>query len=285
MMGKIKHSKYQNSAILFELLLRQLTSDVMVGKDSPAVGIIKSYFTNSELSKEHKLYTSIINNGILSESKANILIETAVNIYKKLNKSLLRRQRYNLIKEIKNHYDLENFFKAKINNYKTYAAICTLFELASSSNFVEPDYIVKNKVVILEHLTKQNTNEETKDKLIEEYMSSDKGTRFLTYKILIEKFNKKYSNLDEDQKEILREYINNVSNTNNLKEYINTKFVSIKKELKGLVKNIEDKTTLIKLVEVYNIIKPLEKNDTVKDDDVLNLLQYSQLITELKSFK
>lgn len=277
---RIKHNKMRNTGVLFELLARQITSDILSGKDSPAVSILKEYFTNSELAKEYKLYKTLISSNIISESKAGILIETAIDQYKKLNKTSLRKQRYNIIKEIKKHYDLENFFKAKINKYKVYASCCLLFE--SADIFVNPDIIVKNKVSLLEHLTKQVTNDESKDKLMVEYLESDKGIRFLTYKILVEKFNKKYSNLDNFQKEILREYINNISNTNLLKEYINIKFDVIKKELKELVKTIDDKTIIIKLNEVISIIKPIGKIENVKDDDVLNLLQYSELIKEIK---
>ncbi len=284
-MANIKHSKLRNSGILFELLTRQITSDILVGKESPAITILKEHFNNSEISKEYKLYNILIASSKLNESKANMLIETSLNIYKKLNKTTLKNQRYNLIKEIKKHYDLENFFKAKINNYKIYAAAYTLFESVLSRDYVNPEILVRNKVVILEHITKQNTDDDTKDKLMEEYLHSDKGTRFLVYKILIEKFNKKYLNLSLTQKEILREYINNITNTNNLKDYINGKFASIKKELKLLYTNVDDKTTFIKLHEVLTLIKPIEKTENVKDDDVLNLLQYSELISELKKIK
>ena len=276
---RVKHNKMRNTGVLFELLARQITSDILSGKNSPAVDILKEYFTNSELAKEYKLYNMLISSNVINEAKASILIEAAIDQYKKLNKTSLRKQRYNVIKEIKKHYNLENFFKAKIDKYKVYASSCLLFE--SAEIFVNPDIIVKNKVSLLEHLTKQVANDESKDKLMAEYLESDKGTRFLTYKILIEKFNKKYSGLDDFQKEILREYINNISNTNLLKEYINEKFAILKKQLKNEIKNIEDKTVAIKLNEVISIIKPIGKNENVKDDDVLNLLQYSELAKEL----
>ncbi len=284
-MANIKHNKFRNSGIIFELLTLQITSDIISGKDSPAVNILKEHFTNSELSKEYKLYKILSSSNVLSESKANMLVETTVNLHKKLNKSLLRKQHYNLIKEIKSNYDIDNFFKAKINNYKIYAAAYTLFESSNSTNFINPEILIKNKVSLLEHLTKKSTNEETKDKIMEEYLNSDKGTRFLIYRTLIEKFNSKYSNLSVNQKEILREYINNITNTNNLKEYINNKFVDFKKELKKLFETVSDKTTVIKLNEVIKIIRPISKIENVKDDDVLNLLQYSYLIEELKKAK
>lgn len=282
---KINHSKYKNSGILFELLTRQITADILAGKESPAVNILKTHFSNSELGKEYKLYTVLLTSNVLNESKANFLIETTIDLYKRLNKSSLRKQRYNLIKEIKQHYNLEEFFKYKINNYKSYAAAFTLFESSTSNVFVNPEDLVKNKVTLLEHLTKKDTKEDTKNQLLESYSESDKGMRYLTYKILVEKFNEKYKELDNVQKDILKEYINNNDNPILLKEYINNKFIDIKKQLKELSKGIQDKTISIKLIEVVNLIKPLDKNNHVKDDDVLNLMNYSELIKELKSVK
>ena len=282
---KINHSKYKNSGILFELLTRQITADILAGKKSPAVNILKTHFSNSELGKEYKLYTVLLTSNVLNESKANFLIETTIDLYKRLNKTSLRKQRYNLIKEIKQHYNLEEFFKYKINNYKSYAAAFTLFESSTSNTFINPEDLVKNKVTLLEHLTKKDTKEDTKNQLLESYSESDKGMRYLTYKILVEKFNEKYKELDNVQKDILKEYINNNNNPVLLKEYINSKLVDVKKQLKELYKGIQDKTISIKLIEVINLIKPLDKNSHVKDDDVLNLMNYSELIKELKSVK
>lgn len=280
---KINHSKFKNSGILFELLTKQITTDVLSNRESPAVKILKEYFLNTEIAKEYKLYSTLISSRVLSESKANQLIETVVDIYKKLNKTSLRKQHYNLIKEIKTHYNVDEFFKFKVNNYKAYAAAYTLFESASSNNFIDPQILVKNKVTILEHITRQNAADNTKDQLLEEYSASNKGMRFLTYKILVEKFNEKYDDLDKTQKDILKEYINNNGNPLLLKEFINTKFIGVKKELKNLYKNIEDKSIQIKIHEVINLIIPLSKG--VSDDDVVNLMNYNELIKELKSVK
>lgn len=282
---KINHSKYKNSGILFELLTRQITTDILIGKNSPAVNILKTHFSNSELVKEYKLYNILLSSNMSSESKANILIETTLDLYKKLNKTSLRNQRYNLIKEIKQYYNLDEFFKFKVNNYKAYAAAFTLFE-SSSTNIIDPELLVRNKITLLEHITKQPQSENIKEQLLEEYSDSDKGMRFLTYKILVEKFNEKYIGLDKTQKEILKEYINNNNNPVLLKEYINGQFIIIKKELKEIYKSINDKTINIKLLEVINLIKPLDKSiSSIKDDDILNLMNYSELVKELKLAK
>ena len=283
---KIKHNKYKNTGILFELLLRQVTSDTISGKDSASLPLIKKYFSKSELAKEYKLYQTLTANKTISEGKAESLINTVLEIHSRLNRTALRKEKYNLIKEIKSHYNLEEFFKAKVNNYKQHAAVYTLMEAYSTLEFVDPSNVIDNKVTLLEHITRKEVNkEEVRDRVMEEYSEMDKGTRILAYKMLIEKFNEKYGDLTVDQKLVLKEFINNVSSTTKLKDFVNNNIDGIKKQLIKLVEKVEDNTIKIKINEVVNLIKPLDKNQSVKDDDIITLLTYHQLVAELKSVK
>jgi len=283
---KIKHNKYKNTGILFELLLRQVTSDTISGKDSASLPLIKKYFSKSELAKEYKLYQTLTANKTISEGKAESLINTTLEIHSRLNRTALRKEKYNLIKEIKQHYNLEEFFKAKVNNYKQHAAVYTLMEAYSTLEFVDPSNVIDNKVTLLEHITRKEVNkEEVRDRVMEEYSEMDKGTRILAYKMLIEKFNEKYGDLTSDQKLVLKEFINNVSSTTKLKDFVNNNIDGIKKQLTKLVEKVEDNTIKIKINEVVNLIKPLDKNQSVKDDDIITLLTYHQLVAELKSVK
>jgi uncharacterized protein YqgV (UPF0045/DUF77 family) len=283
---KIKHNKYKNTGILFELLLRQVTSDTISGKDSASLPLIKKYFSKSELAKEYKLYQTLTANKTISEGKAESLINTVLEIHSRLNRTALRKEKYNLIKEIKSHYNLEEFFKAKVNNYKQHAAVYTLMEAYSTLEFVDPTNVIDNKVTLLEHITRKEVNkEEVRDRVMEEYSEMDKGTRILAYKMLIEKFNEKYGDLTVDQKLVLKEFINNVSSTTKLKDFVNNNIDGIKKQLIKLVEKVEDNTIKIKINEVVNLIKPLDKNQSVKDDDIITLLTYHQLVAELKSVK
>jgi hypothetical protein len=283
-MLKLKNSKYKNTGILFELLIRQISSDILSNKDSHAVSLVKKYFSKTELAKEHKLYQTLININSLSETKAESLIETVSRLSERLNKSILRNEKYNLIKEIKDNYDLENFFKAKIQNYKVNAAVFNLLEAHNSSDFIHPKVIIDNKVTLLEFLTQKPINKnQIKDKILEEYSKQDKGTRILIYKLMIDKFNNKYSNLLPEQKSLLKEFINNVSNTVVLKEYVNSQIQNIKLELEVLVKNITDKKTQIKIQEVNSILNLIPKSSSVNDDDILNLMNYYGLLHELRT--
>lgn len=283
-MSKLKNSKYKNTGILFELLVRQIASDILSNKDPHAATLVKKYFSKTELAKEHKLYQSLLTINSLSESKAESLVETVLKLSEKLNKTSLRKEKYNLIKEIKEHYNLEDFFKAKIQNYKINASIYNLLEAHNSSEFTDPKIVIDNKVTLLEFLTKKPVDkEQVKDQILEEYAKQDKGTRLFIYRMIVEKFNEKYSNLLPEQKSLLKEFINNVSNTVTLKEYINNQIQNIKLELEVLAKKVTDKKVQIKLVEVNSILNLIPKSESVNDDDVLNLMNYYELLHELRT--
>ena len=283
---KIKHSKFKNTGILFELLVRQIASDTVSNKDSAAVGLVRKYFSKSELAKEYKLYQALIQPKSLSEAKAETFINSTLEASLRLNKTALRKEKYNLIKDIREHYDLEEFFKAKINNYKQYAAAFNLIEAHNSLEFTEPQQIIDNKITLLEYITRKEVNKEgVKDRVMEEYGSMDKGTRILAYRMLLEKFNSKYATLSDRQKLILKEFINNITNTTKLREFVNKNFGVITEEINILIPSITDKTTQIKLAEVVTLLKPLDKTQSVKDENIISLLQYYQLIEEIKSVK
>ena len=281
---KIKHNKFKNTGILFELLTRQITADIMSNRESVAVDIVKKYFSRGEISKEYKLYQALTKATSLSESKAELVINSTLRLAERINRTTLRKEKYNLIKEIKEIYDLEEFFKAKIHNYTAYAAIYNLIEAYISPEFVNPSFVVDNRVTLLEFLTKQDIDKnKIENQIMLEYASQDKATRALISKIVIEKFNEKYSNLLPEQRDVLRTYINNISNTVSLREYVNKNFELIKKSLDDLNTKITDQRTHIKLNELSSIIKPIDKNDSVKDEDILNLLQFYELIHEIKT--
>ena len=283
---KIKHSKFKNTGILFELLVRQIASDTVSGKDSAAIGLVRKYFSKSELTKEHKLYQALINSKALTEGKAESLINATLEISSRLNRSALRKEKYNLIKDIRESYSIEEFFKSKINNYTQYAAAYSLIEAHSSLEFVEPAQVIENKVTLLEHIIRKEVNKaDVTDRVLEEYAKMDKGTRILAYKMLLEKFNEKYGDMSNAQKSVLKEYINNISNTVKLREFVNESYVAIKSQITTLSKTVVDKTTQIKLTEIVNLLRPLDKNQSVKDDNIIALLQFHQLIDELKSVK
>ena len=280
---KIKHSKYKNTGVLFELLVRQITADTLKGSNSPAIDILKKYFVKTSLGREYKLYESVLKSNVISESRANTIISTILENSKRFSRSSLKKQKYNLINEIKEHYDLDVFFGSKIKNYKELAALYTLIEGYNYKEDVDSNQLVNNKITLLEHLTKKQVNaENVKKDIIQEFNDYDKDTRILTYKVLLEKFNSKYDNLSEDQKIVLKEFINSVDSTPGLRNFYNTKINELKKSLNSVIKNIKDKTTQIKLTEVNKFLVKLEKTDKVGDDNLVDLLRYYELVKEIK---
>jgi hypothetical protein len=281
---QVKHSKYKNTGILFELLVRQITSDTLEGKDSPAKDILKKYFVKTELGREYKLYETLLKKTSLTETKANIVVSTLTDSSKSLNRGVIKRQKYNLINEIQNHYDLNTFFNHKLPNYKVYAAFYTLLEISNSQISINPEQTITNKVTILEHLTAAQIKKSTiQDEVLNEIENSDKDVKFLAYKILMEKFNDKYNDLSLNQKLILKEYINSVDNTPRLKEFYTNKINEIKTELTKLNKKTNNPATKIKINEIITIIQPPAKNAKLTDNDLVDLLQYCDLINELET--
>tara|TARA_R100000742_G_C4277318_1_gene99084 strand:+ start:1023 stop:1886 length:864 start_codon:yes stop_codon:yes gene_type:complete len=279
---KIKHSKYKNTGILFELLVRQITADTLKGVDSPAIDILKEYFVKTSLGREYKLYESIIKSKVINEGRASSVISTILENSKRFSRTSLKKQKYNLINEIKKHYNLDIFFGAKIKDYKELAALYTLIEGYNSKEIPNTQQLVDNKITLLEFLTKQEVKQETKRTVLEEFSTYDKDTRIITYKVLLEKFNDKYKDLSSNQKDVLKEFINSVDSTPGLRNFYNVKINELKSSLNKESKNIKDKATQIKIVEVAKLLTELSKTDKVDSENLVDLLQYYELVKEIQ---
>jgi len=279
---KIKHNKYKNTGVLFELLVRKITSDTMSNSNSKAASLVKKYFTKSELANENKLYQTLNRSTSLSEGKAESILSTLLDLSRRLDKDKLSKEKYNLIKEIKNNFDINDFFGAKIKNYKLLASTYVLFESYNNKKFGNPESIITSKITILEYITSNPNSKISLSPLVEELTQLDKGTRSLAYKIMLEKYNTKFDGLTKDQKEVLKEYINSATDAPKLKEFLNKKFNGISKVLKENISKIESPALKIKIQEVINLIKPILTTKNLKDDHLVALLQYLELSSEIE---
>jgi hypothetical protein len=279
-MKKIKHSKIKNTGLVFELLVRQVAVDTMNNRNSASLSILNKFFKGStELSKELKLYRSLQEETFNTENKAIKFIDAVVSARKTLNEAQLKREKYNLIKELKNRFDIEEFFKSRVSNYKLHASIYNIFEHSEAD---EPGVYVRNKFIVCEHVQEKKNKSKAKPSL----MSEDKDVRILASKIVIDKFNEKYSKtLTGKQKNILREFINNVTNSEKLKKYVVTETKGIQKELADLKMSVASKVVRIKINEVTKLLSQLQKKHTIEDKDVLTMLRYYELINEIKKCK
>ena len=276
-MSKLKHSKFKNTGILFELLVKQIASDTLANKDSLALEVIKKHFKRgTELNKELKLYQALTKENFDSQYKAQEFVNIILEERNKLNEGILRRQKYNLIKSIKEAFVMEDFFKYRVNNYREFASVYKLFENTQSAS---PKEYVTCKNTILETITKQNVeivteNEDTT------YTNQPKEVRMLAYKFLVESFNSKYTTLSEDQKQILRKYINNVDNSAKLRTFVITEVRKLKKQFNEV--NVSDKVAKIKLNETINLIDNITNSKVINENQILSLLRYHELLQELR---
>lgn len=283
-MKKSTHSKIKNTAILFELLSRQVAADTISGVEaSPALTIIKEFFkADSALAKELMLYQTLLKEKYNNSEKANYLLNTVIKLRNKLNSNQLKEQKYKLIREIKKHYNLTNFFKTNLSEYKIYASTYRVFEGVSVAKVSE---VVQSRYTILEHLVRKPKSKINEEKGTENYLAQDSEIRLLAYKLMIDKFNEKYVDLSIKQNNILKEYINNISNTTALRDFILLESKSLNISIKKVLPKVQDKITTIKLNEVCNMLTKLEKVKTIKEEHVLSLLLYHELLKELKNVK
>jgi hypothetical protein len=284
MHAKVKHSKVRNTGLLFEFLLRQITTDVLnKNNNSKALNFIKQKFNEaSELGKELALYNALITKKFNNDKKAEFFINEVLNERHKLNKSKLRREKYNLIKELKEGYNVDELFATKVRNYKTYASIYKLFEYID----LRPEDKTESFFNLVEHVTTTDKNIELTETFGGSKIPENTELRILTYKSLLEKFNNKYSKLNHSQKNLLREYINNISNTNSLKKNLKKIVTELKKDIIKNKNKLKDKVVKIKMNEALNTMDKFcgmeNKSQFVKDNDVLQTMRYMELLKELK---
>jgi hypothetical protein len=289
-MKKLKHSKYKNAGILFELLVRQVTADILNGnEDSKANNILRKYFSEStELGKENALYRVVLEEKTKDQASADRLLETVVRSRKKLNEKSLNLQKYELIKEIKQYYPLEDFLKGSISNYKLLASIYKVFDDAVNEVQSDPREMFKARNCIVESIAAAKTptrivSEEEKKDLIKVYQQQNEDVRLLAYKLLVDSFNEKYKSLDEKQKVLIREYINNISNTNSLRQYINAEVPEVRKQISELKTKISNDVVKIKIDETLNQLDKITKGTLVKENQIMALMLSYELIKELKN--
>ena len=281
----VKHNKIKNTAILYELLSRQITVDVLNDTKSPkSVRIFKEFFTkNTEMGKEYELYSILLEKKYKNDSHASQLVEAVVKSRRKLSNRRLNNEKYNLIKTIKENYDIKEFFNTRIPNFKIMASVYKLFGTETGKEDFGPVQRTDSVITITEHITQNTTHSNKANKVVKEFKEQGKDLRLLSDQLLVDKFNSKYKTLNESQKNLLKEYINNVSNTNSLKGFIDSEVVKIKKALKSLLPKVNDKITKIKLSEAIDYTDSATKGKVVQDKHVVALMRYYELIKEIKN--
>jgi hypothetical protein len=282
---RIKHSKFRNTGLIFELLVKQIAADTLSNRDSSAVKILRKHFTGkTSLVKEYKMYEFIGKNKGVSQVKADAIVSTIIEISRRLNQNSLKKQKYELIADIKEAYNIDEFFAMSVRDYKPLAALYCLMEAQNNADIVDPQILVNNKTTVLEHLTSLKQNEkDVKDNLIEEYSKYDKDVRLLTMKIMLERFNANYKELLPEQKRILKEFITSGNSNVRLMSLVNEELQIIIENVTKLSKKVKDDVVRIKLEEISKSIVPISKKEKVNDSHLITLMQYYSLVAELKT--
>lgn len=283
-MKKIRHSKFKNTGFLFEILTRQITLEVLNGSEENAKEIVKEFFSGrTELAKELRLFNLLINEKYSTESKAEKFIDAILEAHTKINYSKLKREKYNLVKSIKETFEINNLLSSPVTNYKILASVHKLFE-GKKNDILEVKDVFDSKQTIIEHISNSSPSLKKKEeKLVEDYQKQEKDLRLLTYKILMETFNKKYTNLDDSQKSLLREYINNITNTSKFSDYFEKELIKNITELHSMYKDMKDKITKIKLRETINVLKKQKIGKKITDEQVSALMMSYELVKEIKN--
>ena len=283
-MRKIRHSKFKNTGFLFEILTRQITLEVLNGGEEKAKGIVKEFFSGrTELAKELRLYNLLINEKYNSETKAEKFIDAILEAHTKIDYSKLKREKFNLVKAIKESFEINNLLSSPVTNYKILASVHKLFE-GKKNDILEVKEAFDSKQTIIEHISNSTPAlKQKEEKLVEDYKKQEKDLRLLTYKILVETFNKKYTDLNDSQKGLLREYINNITNTSKFGDYYENQLISTITELHDLYKGMKDKITKIKLRETINVLKKQKLGKKITDEQVSALMMSYELIKEIKN--
>lgn len=287
-MKKIRHSKFKNTGILFELLVRQITLEILNGDKEVAKNIVKEFFKQgTELSKEKKLYDLLLKEKYNSESRAEKFIDAILEAHSKIDSKKVTKEKYNLIKSIQESFNIDEFLNSPITNYKTYASIYKVFESKSVENADVRD-VLNSRFTLIEHII--STSVKNKERIIEDralqsYKKQEKDVRLLTYKILVEQFNKKYTKLDAAQKDLLKEYINNVNNTSKFVDYYKSEMKKLVSSLHEEYTKTKDKVTRIKLKETLNLLRKQKVGRKVTDNQVSALMMGFELIKEMKNVR
>jgi hypothetical protein len=284
-MKQIKHSKFRNTGFLFELLVRQVTSDILNNRKGIAEGLLKKYFNSkTELSNELKLYQFIVSERYNSENRAERFVDAVVESRAKLDEKKILKEKYNLIKEIKDNYSIEDFLRSQIPNYKVLASVYKIFEYkVNVDQNYDPKDFVNTKYTLVEHLIGKtpSTKNLAETTIHTDLKKEDKEIQLLSYKMLIDSFNKKYNNLNDKQKGLLKEYINSFTNSDNLKNHVVGEVKSLIKEFKTISSKINDKVTKIKLAETINQLAKIGNSQKIKDNHITSLIMCYELEKEL----
>ena len=278
------HNKRRNSGLLYEFLVRTISSALVEGdkkKSSSALKILKKYYKpGTELYREFRLINALVRTTVSSESVASNILNEARNASKEYSSSLLDKEKSHLIKSINYTFNNPDFYNQFVNEYKAYATAQTLINewrmthdernLSETAHFEDQmiRWLLSEKV-------------QPQDSILSE---DSPGSSKMIVNIMTKKLNEKYSGvLTENQKDLIKTYA--LSKTQENTGYLKSKLHEIKLKLISDSEKYSQKLdgyTSSKINEVKDIVRS-EKLDEINDDTVTRFMLYTKLLSEINS--
>jgi hypothetical protein len=276
-MKKLKHSKVKNTGVIFEILTRLLVTETLNQSEQKSLRLIKRHFgKNSELLRELLLYQSLQERA-KSPGSATRMVDIVLDSYRTLSRPKLSREKYNLIGDIQKIYDINEFFSTRVSNYKLLASIYKMMEYAPSDN---PSEHINCREFIVESLS-STPSEEQENETEALWKQQPSDVRKLGFKIIVERFDRKYQGLSERQRGLLSRYINSNTTSEEFRNYVYTEVTHLRSELSKVADQIVDDVLTIKVREAVNLTETILASRVVKDEHLSAMLKYYELIEVL----
>tara|TARA_A100001515_G_C4592282_1_gene216394 strand:+ start:7486 stop:8328 length:843 start_codon:yes stop_codon:yes gene_type:complete len=272
-----KHNKKRNVGLVYEQLLRYISENIIndnLGNSKKAVKILERRFKkDTELYKEFRLFNALAKSSVSGTHIAAGILAEAKNAIKRIDSKQLQKEKSLLIKDINYELNESNFYHRKIEDYKTYATIQTLFNEWRKGDLSNLKKVVEFERAVVEHLME--------NKISNTDIVLDERSDHLVFKVLSEKINQKYnSSLSPEQKDIIRNY----AIYNNDPQALGVFLENLKVKSMGILENFrkdsDNQVLLSKIDMVYENINILPTQG-IDDEIIKKFLVVSNLKDQL----
>lgn len=289
-MQKLKHNKKRNIGLLYEFFTRFIGKAILENRDNDIVKaktLLKKHMNRgTDLYKELKLFKVLSEANVSNREQALHLINRVREAVKYQSQARLELEKTSLIHEVNSNLNADLFFEESITDYKKLGVIQVLLNTWRDETLKES--VVGETVYLEEKLIEFMTNNKSKDDSQQALQMTSEDVDRLVVNLMTEKVNKKYSNLNEEQKDVIRLYVFSKDDTQ-VKESLVEKLSGIKNKFLAVLpahrhEFENDKVLIDKLSEVKNtLLKEYSDFSSVNDDMVGFYLGLSKLEHEVKS--
>ena len=281
---KTSHNKKRNIGLVYELLLRSISSALVEGNQERAnisIDIMKKRFApETEIFSEFRIFNAIMNTNITDTSVAAGILTEAKNAIKSIDYKNLYFEKSKLISEINKTIQDPNFYKRRVPNYRELATVGMVINQWRQGDKSNLSQQVINEQRLIEFMLTDKTSNQN----IEEM--TDSRADNLVVKIMTEKINESYKDLNNEQKHILGQYAVYSSNNDNesLSAFLKTIKENSLKSLGSLKETTDNTILLSKVDKVIENVKCLAESN-ITDSDLAKYLKVSELKSQIGAIK